>query len=70
MDFCAATVSVEQNQTIICIVGDFLANKPGYAVQLFDAMPKHINTSLQALKKINSASMQGIWRRFSASSLN
>lgn len=33
-----ASVSVEHNQTIICVVGDFLAGKPGYAVQLFEAM--------------------------------
>ncbi len=33
-----AVVSVEHNQSIICIVGDFLADKPGCAVQLFEAM--------------------------------
>ena len=33
-----ATVSVEHNQTIICIVGDFLADKSGYAVKVFEAM--------------------------------
>jgi aspartate kinase len=32
------TVDVEPNQTIICIVGDFLAEKHGYAVKIFDAM--------------------------------
>jgi aspartate kinase len=34
-------VSVESDQSIICIVGDFLADKPGCAVQLFEAM-KHV----------------------------
>jgi aspartate kinase len=33
-----ASVSVEREQTIICVVGDFLAGKTGYAVQLFEAM--------------------------------
>jgi len=33
-----ATVTVEHKQTIICIVGDFLADKPGYAVKVFDAL--------------------------------
>lgn len=32
------TVEVETNQTIICIVGDFLADKHGYAVKIFDAL--------------------------------
>ncbi len=32
------TVSVEHKQTIICIVGDFLADKTGYAVKIFEAM--------------------------------
>ncbi len=32
------TVDVEPNQTIICIVGDFLAEKHGYSVKIFDAM--------------------------------
>jgi aspartate kinase len=33
-----ATVDVEINQTIICIVGDFLAEKHGYAMKIFDAL--------------------------------
>lgn len=33
-----ATVEVEKNQTIICIVGDFLAEKHGYAMRIFDAL--------------------------------
>jgi aspartate kinase len=33
-----ATVEVEINQTIICIVGDFLAEKHGYAMKIFDAL--------------------------------
>ncbi|HTB07050.1 MAG TPA: aspartate kinase [Bacteroidia bacterium] len=32
------TVDVETNQTIICIVGDFLADKHGYALNIFDAL--------------------------------
>ncbi len=32
------TVDVEINQTIICIVGDFLADKHGYALNIFDAL--------------------------------
>ncbi len=32
------TVEIEMNQTIICIVGDFLAEKHGYALRIFDAM--------------------------------
>lgn len=33
-----ATISVEHKQTIICIVGDMLADKSGYAVKIFDAL--------------------------------
>jgi len=33
-----ATIEVEYNQTIICIVGDMLADKSGYAVKIFDAL--------------------------------
>lgn len=33
-----ATVDVETNQTIICIVGDFLAEKHGYAMKIFDSL--------------------------------
>lgn len=33
-----ATINVDHEQTIICIVGDFLADKSGYAVKIFDAM--------------------------------
>ncbi len=32
------TVDVELNQVIICIVGDFLADKHGYAVQIFESL--------------------------------
>ena len=32
------TVEVDDNQTIVCIVGDFLAEKTGYAVNIFEAM--------------------------------
>jgi len=32
------TVGVEKNQTIICVVGDFLADKHGYAGKIFDAL--------------------------------
>ena len=32
------TVDVEINQVIICIVGDFLADKHGYAVKIFEAL--------------------------------
>jgi aspartate kinase len=32
------TVDVEINQTIICIVGDFLADKHGYALNIFEAL--------------------------------
>ncbi len=32
------TVEVESNQTIICIVGDFIAEKPGTTVDLFNAL--------------------------------
>ncbi len=32
------TVDVEMNQVIICIVGDFLADKHGYAVRIFDSL--------------------------------
>jgi aspartate kinase len=33
-----ATVDVEMNQTIVCIVGDFLEEKHGYALKIFDAL--------------------------------
>ncbi len=33
-----ATVDVEINQSIICIVGDFLEEKHGYALRIFDAL--------------------------------
>lgn len=33
-----ATISVERQQSIICIVGDFLADKSGYAAKIFDAL--------------------------------
>lgn len=32
------TVEIDQNQSIICIVGDFLASKSGYAAKVFDAL--------------------------------
>jgi aspartate kinase len=32
------TVNVEQNQVIICIVGDFLADKHGYALKIFESL--------------------------------
>jgi aspartate kinase len=32
------TVDVEMNQSIICIVGDFLADKHGYALNIFEAL--------------------------------
>ncbi len=32
------TVDVDENQTIICIVGDFEADKQGYAVKVFDSL--------------------------------
>lgn len=32
------TVSAEMNQVIICIVGDFLADRHGYAVRIFDSL--------------------------------
>lgn len=32
------TVDVETNQSIICIVGDFLADKHGYALKIFEAL--------------------------------
>jgi aspartate kinase len=32
------TVDAEMNQVIICIVGDFLADKHGYAVKIFDSL--------------------------------
>jgi aspartate kinase len=34
-------VEVEKDQTIVCIVGDFLAEKEGYAAKVFDTL-KHI----------------------------
>ena len=33
-----SSVDVEQNQTIICIVGDFVANRNGYAALVFGAL--------------------------------
>ena len=36
-----ATVDVETNQSIICLVGDFLAEKHGYAMKIFVAL-EHI----------------------------
>ncbi|MCG3164261.1 MAG: Lysine-sensitive aspartokinase 3 [Bacteroidia bacterium] len=33
-----ATVEVDKAQTIICVVGDFLADKKGYAVKIFDSL--------------------------------
>lgn len=33
-----ATVEVDENQVIICIVGDFVASSKGYASQIFDAL--------------------------------
>ncbi len=33
-----ATVEVDQDQVIICIVGDFVASSKGYASQIFDAL--------------------------------
>lgn len=32
------TVEVDKSQTIICIVGDFLSSKSGYAAKVFDAL--------------------------------
>lgn len=32
------TVSVEMNQAIICVVGDFLTDKPGYALTVFESL--------------------------------
>jgi aspartate kinase len=33
-----STVEVDENQTIICIVGDFVAEKPGYASSIFNTL--------------------------------
>lgn len=33
-----STVEVDENQTIICIVGDFVAEKPGYASTIFTVL--------------------------------
>ena len=33
-----AVVEVETDQTIICVVGDFLAERHGYAMKIFDAL--------------------------------
>ena len=33
-----STVEVDDNQTIICIVGDFVAEKPGYASKVFNVL--------------------------------
>jgi aspartate kinase len=35
-EFCS--VETEINQTIICIVGDFVGEKTGYAARVFDAL--------------------------------
>jgi aspartate kinase len=35
------TVEVDSNQTIVCVVGDFGADKHGYASRVFEAL-KHI----------------------------
>jgi aspartate kinase len=32
------TVEIDTQQTIICVVGDFLASKSGYAAKVFDAI--------------------------------
>jgi aspartate kinase len=34
--FC--TLQVDRDQTIICVVGDFVANREGYAFKIFDAL--------------------------------
>ncbi|HYD92483.1 MAG TPA: aspartate kinase [Flavobacterium sp.] len=31
-------VSVDSNQTIICVVGDFIADKPGFILQIFEVL--------------------------------
>lgn len=33
-----ASISVSHKQSIICVVGDFMADKPGYAFKVFEAM--------------------------------
>jgi aspartate kinase len=33
-----ATVEVDKDQTIVCVVGDFLGERKGYAVKIFDAL--------------------------------
>lgn len=33
-----ATITVERNQTIVCVVGDFMADKPGYCLKVFEAL--------------------------------
>jgi aspartate kinase len=33
-----SSVEVDENQTIICIVGDFVAEKPGYASAIFNTL--------------------------------
>lgn len=33
-----ATVEVDKDQTIVCVVGDFLAERKGYAVKIFEAL--------------------------------
>jgi aspartate kinase len=35
-DFCS--VETETNQSIICVVGDFVGEKTGYAARVFDAL--------------------------------
>jgi aspartate kinase len=35
-EFCS--VEIEANQSIICIVGDFVGEKTGYAARVFDAL--------------------------------
>jgi aspartate kinase len=32
------TVEIDPKQTIVCVVGDFIASKAGMAAQVFDAM--------------------------------
>jgi aspartate kinase len=33
-----ATVEVDKDQTIVCVVGDFLGERKGYAVKIFEAL--------------------------------
>ena len=32
------TVEVDENLSIVCVVGDFIEGKPGYALQIFDSL--------------------------------